>query len=176
MNIHFNNNNQTSVPDKFPLNKVATTIFNIVTVNGTTNNDVGLSTKINVDIPPIKKVNIPHDESVIVPSNNNNQTSVPDKVSLNKVATTIFNTVTVNSTTNKDVGVPTKINVNIPKRKKFNIPNNEKFNIPSNINEHIPQKKKVNILSNIDEHISTCSSDIDIPSQKNNCRHTTNCK
>ena len=55
MNIPSNNNNQSSVPDKFPLNKVATPIFNIVTVNATTNNDVGLSTKINVDIPSIKK-------------------------------------------------------------------------------------------------------------------------
>ena len=65
---------------------------------------------------PPKKVNIPHDESMNVPSNNNNQTSVPDKVSLNKVATPIFNTVTVNTTSNIDGGIPTKINVDIPKK------------------------------------------------------------
>ena len=54
MHIPFNNNNQASVPDKVPLNKVATPIFNTVTVNATTNNDVDISTKINVDIPPKK--------------------------------------------------------------------------------------------------------------------------
>ena len=42
MNLPSNNNNQYSVPDKFSLNKVAIPIINIVTVNATTNNDVGL--------------------------------------------------------------------------------------------------------------------------------------
>ena len=56
MNIPSNNNNQVSVPDKVPLNKVATPtpIFNTVTVNTTTNKDVGLQTKMNFDIPPKK--------------------------------------------------------------------------------------------------------------------------
>ena len=105
-----------------------------------------------------------------IPSKNNNQTSVSDKVSLNKVTTPIFNTVTVNATTNKGVGIPTKINVDIPP-KKFNIPHNENLNIPSNINEHIPQNEKVNILSNINEHVSKCSSDIDIPTKKMSIYH-----
>ena len=52
-----------------------------------------------------------------IPSNNNNQASVTDKVPLNKVATPIFNIVTVNATTNNDIGIPTKINVDIPKKK-----------------------------------------------------------
>ena len=51
MNVPSNNNNQSLVSDKVPLNKVATSIFNTVTVNATTNNDVRLRTKINVDIP-----------------------------------------------------------------------------------------------------------------------------
>ena len=70
----------------------------------------------NVNISP-KKVNIPHDESMNVPSNNNNQTSVSDKVPLNKVATSISKTVIANVTTNNDVGISTKINVNIPPQK-----------------------------------------------------------
>ena len=39
------------------------------------------------------------------------------------------------------------------------------MNIPSNINEHIPQNENVNILSNINEHVSTCNSDINIPTK-----------
>ena len=116
MNIPSKNNNQTSVSDKVSLNKVTTPIFNTVTVNATTNKGVGIPTKINVDIPP-KKFNIPHNENLNIPSNNNNQSSVSDKVPLNKVATPIFNTVTVNATTNNDVRLRTKINVDIPKKR-----------------------------------------------------------
>ena len=115
VNISFNNDNQASVPDKVPLNKIATSIFNTVTVNATTNNNVGIPTKINVDILK-KRVNIPHNKNVNIPSNNNNQASVPDKVPLNKVATQLFNTVTVNATTNNDVGIQTIINVDVPKK------------------------------------------------------------
>ena len=68
----------------------------------------------------LKKVNIPHNDNMNIPSKNNNQTSVSDKVSLNKVTTPIFNTVTVNATTNKGVGIPTKINVDIhPKKSTY---------------------------------------------------------
>ena len=51
MNIHSNNNNQSSVPDKFSLNKVVTPICNTVTVNSTTNKDVGISINFNVIKP-----------------------------------------------------------------------------------------------------------------------------
>ena len=52
MNLPFKNNDQYSVPDKCSPNKVAIPIINIVTVNATTNNTVGLK-KNKTDIPPI---------------------------------------------------------------------------------------------------------------------------
>ena len=64
---------------------------------------------------PNKQSKISHDESKIVPSNNNNQTSITDKFSLKKVVTSILNTITVNVTTIKDAGIPAKININIRK-------------------------------------------------------------
>ena len=51
VNILSNNNNQLSVSVKVSLNKVVNPIFSAVTVNATTNNDVSIPTKINVDIP-----------------------------------------------------------------------------------------------------------------------------
>ena len=105
MNIHSNINNQSLITDKFHLNKVVTPICNTVTVNATTDTDVGISTKINVNKPKKNKVNIHNDENMNLTSNNNNQYSVPDKFSLNKVAIPIINIVTVNATTNNDVGL-----------------------------------------------------------------------
>ena len=70
--------------------------------------------KTKTDIPQIKQSKISHDESKIVPSNNNNQTLITDKFSLKKVVTSILNTITVNAITIKDAGIPAKINVNIP--------------------------------------------------------------
>ena len=115
MNIHSNNNNQSLITDIVHLNKVVTPICNTVTVNATTNKYVGISTKINVNKPKKNKVNILNDENINVPSNNNNQYSVPDKCPLNKVATPIINIVTVNATTNNDVGLSTKTNIDIPR-------------------------------------------------------------
>ena len=134
MNIHSNNNNQSLITDKFPLNKVVTPICNTVTVNTTTNTDVGILTKINVNKPQKNKVNIPNDENMNLPSNNNNQYSVPDKFSLNKVAIPIINIVTVNATTNNDVGLSKKTNIDIPPIKQFKIPHDESKIVPSNNN------------------------------------------
>ena len=64
-----------------------------------------------------------------IPSNNNNQASVPVKIHLNKESNQIFNNDTVNehvSTTNNDIDIPSKIN---------------DADIPKNINVNIPQKK-----------------------------------
>ena len=70
--------------------------------------------------------------------NNNNQASVSDEVSLNKVTTRIFNSVTVDdhvSTSNNDVSIPIKIkDVDIPKKVNVNIPQNKNVNIPFNNN------------------------------------------
>ena len=54
MNIPLKINNQSSVPDNVSTKIVATPIFNSVTVNdhvSTSNNDVSIPTKINVNIP-----------------------------------------------------------------------------------------------------------------------------
>ena len=106
------------------------------------------------DIPPIKQSKISQDESKIVSSNNNNH------------VTTILNTVTLNSTTIKDAGIPAKININISDKKLFNIPNKEKFNIPTNTKESLSQNNKVKIPSNKNEHKPTYSSNINVPSTK----------
>ena len=86
-------------------------------MNSTTIKDTGIPAKINIKIPnkknfntktdihPIKKSKISHDESKIVSSNNNNH------------VTTILNTITLNSTTIKDTGIPAKRNINIPNKK-----------------------------------------------------------
>ena len=55
---------------------------------------------------------MPQNINVNIPSNNNNQVSVPVKVHLNKESNQIFNSDTVNdhvSTTNNDIDIPTKI-------------------------------------------------------------------
>ena len=54
MNILSNNNNQSSVPVKVPLNKVSNQLFNNDTVKDhdlTNNKNVGIPNKKDVDIP-----------------------------------------------------------------------------------------------------------------------------
>ena len=65
-------------------------------------NDRTVTNKVDVDMPQNKNVDIP--------SKNDNQSSVPVKVPLNKVSNQFFNNDTVNdhvSTNNKDFGIPT---------------------------------------------------------------------
>ena len=58
-----------------------------------------------MNIPPINQSEISIDESKIISSNNNNH------------VTEILNTVSLNSTITKDVGIHAKININIPNKK-----------------------------------------------------------
>ena len=118
---------------------------------------------------------MPQNINVNIPSNNNNQASVPVKVHLNKESNQIFNSDTVNdhvSTTNNDVGIPTKIkDVDIPKNINVNVPQNKNVNIPSNNNNQlsVPVKVHLNQESNqifnsdtVNDHVSTTNNDIDI--------------
>ena len=87
---------------------------------------------------------MPQNINVNIPSNNNNQVSVPVKVHLNKESYQIFNSDTVNdyvSTTNNDIDISTKIkDVNIPQNINVNIPQNKNMNIPS-VNVDIPSSQ-----------------------------------
>ena len=113
-----------------------------------------------------------------IPSNNNNQASVPVKIHLNKESNQIFNNDTVNehvSTTNNDVGIPSKIKyVNIPRNINVSVSQNENVNIPFNNNNQlsVPVKVHLNKESNqifnsdtVNEYMSTSNNDIDIPSK-----------
>ena len=107
MNIPSKNNNLSSVPFKASLNKQSIQIFNRDKVNdrvSTTNNDVGITTKTNKNI----NVNIPQNINVNILFKNNNQSSVPVKVYLNKQPIQIFKRDKVYdhvSTNNNDVSI-----------------------------------------------------------------------
>ena len=100
MNIPSKNNNQSSVSVKASLNKQSIQIFNRDKVYdhvSTNSNDVGIPRKEkDVDISKHVNVNIPQNINVNIPSKNNNLSSVPVKVSLNKQSIQMFNRDKVN--------------------------------------------------------------------------------
>ena len=109
MNILSKNNNQASLPVKVYKQKVSIQIFNSNTLNGhvsTNNYDVCIPKQIkivarpkninvniikDVDIPKNININIPQNINVNIPSKNNDQSSVPVKLPLNKQSIQIFN-------------------------------------------------------------------------------------
>ena len=110
-------------------------------------------------------VNILQTKNVNIPSNNNNQLSVPVKVHFNKEFNPVFNCDSVNeyvSTSNSDIDIQKRIrDVNIPQNvndnqhKNVNIPpvnvdirssQTNKYNYnPSSIYQYIPVKRKLTL-------------------------------